>query len=225
MVAGVDIESKPLGLRERKKQETRRRIRAVAIELFDERGFDHVTIAQIAAQADVSEATVFNYFPTKEDLILLGMADYGKRLIAALRERDPGTSVLTAYRDRLSRPVGFLANPDPAAIAELVRVRRIIASSTSLQAREHLIAVATAMDLADLIAENSTYRINPRFLGIALIGIQQTMTHEIGRLAADGLPGSKIAEIVLPQGLDAVDVLIRGLESGPRAAGHEVRTN
>src|SRR5438309_1491737 len=60
------------GLRERKKLQTRDRLRTVARELFVERGFEHVTVAEVARAADVSEATVFNYFPTKEDQFVGG---------------------------------------------------------------------------------------------------------------------------------------------------------
>ncbi|TMM00918.1 MAG: helix-turn-helix transcriptional regulator, partial [Actinobacteria bacterium] len=60
--------SQELGLRERKKQRTRELIEATARQLFIERGFEAVPVAEIARAAEVSEATVFNYFPTKEDL-------------------------------------------------------------------------------------------------------------------------------------------------------------
>ena len=58
-----------LGLRERKKQRTRELIAETARRLFAARGFERVTIAEVAREADVSEQTVFNYFPTKEDLV------------------------------------------------------------------------------------------------------------------------------------------------------------
>ena len=58
------------GLRERKKQRTREDIAAAAMALFSARGFDDVTVADVARAADVSEKTVFNYFPTKEDLVV-----------------------------------------------------------------------------------------------------------------------------------------------------------
>jgi AcrR family transcriptional regulator len=64
------------GLRERKKQQTRDRLRSVARELFVERGFDQVTVAEVALAADVSEATAFNYFPRKEDLFFGGLEEF-----------------------------------------------------------------------------------------------------------------------------------------------------
>ena len=58
-----------MGLRESKKLHTRQQIADEAMRLFVTRGFDHVTVAEIAAAAGVSQKTVFNYFPTKEDLV------------------------------------------------------------------------------------------------------------------------------------------------------------
>ena len=61
-----------VGLRERKKLEVRERIAGAAFRLFSESGFDNVTVAEVAAAAETSVQTVFNYFPTKEDLLLNG---------------------------------------------------------------------------------------------------------------------------------------------------------
>src|SRR5215213_6842530 len=99
-----------MGLRERKKQQTRQRIQEGAIELFAARGFDKVPVAEIARAADVSEATVFNYFPTKEDLVYEGMEAFENALIDAVRDRPDGTSVLSAYRDFVLQPRGALAD-------------------------------------------------------------------------------------------------------------------
>ena len=76
-----------MGLRERKKAETRRRIAEAAHRLFGERGFQAVTVVEVARAAEVAEATLFNYFPTKEDLFYSGLEAFGARLVAAVRER------------------------------------------------------------------------------------------------------------------------------------------
>ena len=68
----VDPTVEHLGLRERKKHQARQRIAHAAHELFQARGFDHVTMADVAVAADVSVKTVFNYFGTKEDLAFEG---------------------------------------------------------------------------------------------------------------------------------------------------------
>jgi AcrR family transcriptional regulator len=100
--------SVPTGLRERKKQQTRQRISAAALELFDERGFDRVPVTEIAQAAEVSEATLFNYFPTKEDLVYGGIEACEQQLLDAVRHRPAGTSVLAAFRDHVLQPRGAL---------------------------------------------------------------------------------------------------------------------
>src|SRR3954462_5994305 len=86
------------GLRERKKRATRGAILAAAKDLFVAKGFDAVTVAEIAAAADVSEKTVFNHFATKEDLVTAGGEERRAQLIEAIRERPAGTSVLEPFR-------------------------------------------------------------------------------------------------------------------------------
>lgn len=88
----------PQGLRERKKRATREAIAATARRLFAERGFDTVTVAEIAVAADVSEKTVFNHFAAKEDLVFAGGDTQLAQLQAAIAERPPGTSVLDVFR-------------------------------------------------------------------------------------------------------------------------------
>jgi len=85
------------GLRERKKQQTREAIAAAALALFAERGFDAATVAEVAEAADVSTATVFNYFPTKEDLLYSRFEDFEEELLAAIRDRAADESVLEAF--------------------------------------------------------------------------------------------------------------------------------
>ncbi|WP_037973428.1 TetR family transcriptional regulator [Streptomyces sp. NRRL WC-3742] len=90
--------SERIGLRERKKQQTRRAISEAAIALFLERGFDKVSVADVAAVADVSTVTVFNYFPTKEDLVLHRFEDHVDDLVAVVRGRRSGESAVAAVR-------------------------------------------------------------------------------------------------------------------------------
>ena len=86
------------GLRERKKQETRRTISDIATALFAQRGFDAVTISQVAEAAGVSKMTVTNYFPRKEDLVYDRAQHIISGLAAAARDRHPGESLLDAVR-------------------------------------------------------------------------------------------------------------------------------
>src|SRR5438067_13828071 len=87
-----------IGLRERKKQRTRQAIAETAFRLFDERGFEEVTVAEVARAADISEGTVFNYFPTKEDLFYRQMESFEAAPVDAVRERPAGESVPAAFR-------------------------------------------------------------------------------------------------------------------------------
>src|SRR2546429_57443 len=88
------------GLRERKKQQTRQQIFDAASRLFEAKGFDRVSVAEIARAADVSEVTVFNYFPTKEDLFYGGMEFFEEQLIESVRSRPKGEPAVKAFRRR-----------------------------------------------------------------------------------------------------------------------------
>lgn len=92
-----------LGLRERKKRETRRRISNVATSLFMARGFDNVTVAEVAEAANVSKMTVFNYFPRKEELYFDRGAEAVELLHAAITDRAPGESLIDALRGLMIR--------------------------------------------------------------------------------------------------------------------------
>ncbi|MFD6159527.1 TetR family transcriptional regulator [Nocardia sp. NPDC060256] len=88
------------GLRERKKERTRRTIREEAFRLFREQGYSDTTVEQIAAAADVSPSTFFRYFPTKEQLVLAD--DLDPVLIEAIRAQPPGVAPLTALRNAMT---------------------------------------------------------------------------------------------------------------------------
>ena len=79
------------GLRARKKRAAREGIAATARRLFAERGFDAVTVAEIAAAADVSQKTVFNHFPTKEDLAFAGREEGIVQFVTAITQRPPSS--------------------------------------------------------------------------------------------------------------------------------------
>src|SRR4030095_11207763 len=93
---GWDVNTE-LGLRERKKLQTRHAIAEAAKRLFLERGFDQVSVAEVARASDVSEQTVFNYFPTKEDLVFERMDTFEHELLAAVQHRPEGESALRAF--------------------------------------------------------------------------------------------------------------------------------
>jgi len=119
-----------VGLREWKKARTRREIADSAMQLFAQRGFDHVTVAEVAAAAGVSEKTVFNYFPTKEDLFFDEVPKREAALVEAISGREPGESILSALRRLQTGECGRLCTPGFATFA------RIIEESPALQAKE-----------------------------------------------------------------------------------------
>jgi AcrR family transcriptional regulator len=146
------------GLRAWKKERTRETISNVATGLFMRDGFEAVTVAQIAAAAEVSVKTVFNYFPTKEDLFFDRADDVIGALTAAIVDRPPGTTIVGALHDQLAdRAVPF----DPGGWAFLSdtdnyeHFRSFLATeaaSAALRNRRLTIAEAWSARLAQLIA-------------------------------------------------------------------------
>src|ERR671938_2178345 len=127
------------GLREREKQETRQRIAETARRLFAERGFERVSVAEVAREADVSQQTVFNYFPTKEDLVFWRLGSFEDELLATIRDRDAGESILAAFGRFLLAQRGLLGQSNPEAREHLIAVSRMIEASPALRAREQQI--------------------------------------------------------------------------------------
>src|SRR5436190_12115078 len=100
-----------MGLRETKKLQTRQEIASKAMGLFATRGFDDVTVSEVAEAAGVSEKTVFNYFPTKEDLFFDEVPVRRAAFAAAVREREPGQSMFAALRELQARQCARLTSP------------------------------------------------------------------------------------------------------------------
>jgi AcrR family transcriptional regulator len=144
-----------MGLRELKKEQTRQLIADTAWRLFADRGFDRVTVAEIAREAQVAEATVFNYFPTKEDLFYWRLEAFGTRLADAVSTRPAGEPVLDAFRRALMDEGGLLTQVeagDAEALARLRTVNRVIADSPALLAREQQAITRNAAAVAALLA-------------------------------------------------------------------------
>jgi len=202
------------GLRERKKQQTRQRIVDAALELFDQRGFDRVPVAEVARLAEVSEATVFNYFPTKEDLVYDGMEAYEESLLDAVRRRPEHTGVVAAFRDHVLQPRGALVANDPAMIGQVARAARIITGSEALQTREQQIVDRTTRSLAEIVAAERHADANdmrPWVIANALMGVTRALTTAIHHHAQAGRSGRSIARSVLAQGREAIALLENGL--------------
>jgi AcrR family transcriptional regulator len=204
-----------LGLRERKKQRTRRLIADTAWSLFAERGFDAVPVAEIAREAEVSEATVFNYFPTKEDLVFHRMEAFEDELLNAIRNRDEGEPIVEAFGRFVLKPRGFLGSDDPEATDGMRRVARVMTGSPALQAREREILDRYTSTVAALIAEErglSAGDPEPWVIANALIGVHRALVSYTHRQALDGVPNRRIARNVVTHGKRALAALKDGIE-------------
>ncbi len=203
------------GLRERKKQQTWGLIAQTARRLFQEHGFDAVTVADVAREADVSRKTVFNYFPTKEDLFYSGLEFFEARLLEAIRERKPGESILAAFERFVTEPRGLLAADDPDAGERPLAIIRLITDSSALLAREQQIYAGYAAALAALIAEETQARpddIAPWVAANAMIGLHKALVDYVRRQVLAGeRDRARIARELRAQARQAVGLLEHGL--------------
>ena len=204
-----------LGLRERKKLRTRQLIAETAMRLFAERGFDAVPVAAIARAAEVSEATVFNYFPTKEDLVYRHMEAFEDELLAAVRDRQAGESITAAFGRFVLLPRGFLAELDEETTRSLIAVAKMIPASPALVARERQILDRYTESLAALIAADTAAEpgdLRPWVVARALIGIHQSLIQLVrNRLAEGQVDPADVAREVVTRGGQALEQLEQGL--------------
>jgi AcrR family transcriptional regulator len=202
------------GLRERKKQQTRQLISDTARRLFAERSFDEVTVAEVARAADVSEATVFNYFPTKEDLFYGQLEAFEEALLSSIRDREPGESALSAFARFVLTPRGLLNAKDPGAIEQLAQITRVVSESPALLAREQRIFAGYTDSLARLLAEDTGARpgdIEPWVAANAMMGVHRALVDHSRRQILAGVRNPKLARDVRAQGRRALSALERGL--------------
>src|SRR4051812_18050963 len=207
-----------LTLRERKKQRTRAHIAETARRLFAERGFDRVTVAEIAREAEVAPATVFNYFPSKEDLFYSRLEAFEEELLGAIRSRPPGQSVLGAFAAFLLGRGGVLAvnapGDDREATAQIQTITRVITESPALLARERQVFERYARTLADVIAEDTgaaSGDVVCRVVANALLGLHRALIDHVREQALAGVPAARIRRDVRAEAKRAVARLERGL--------------
>jgi AcrR family transcriptional regulator len=206
-----------LGLRERKKQQTRKLIYETAARLFGERGFDSVTVAEIAREADVSEVTVFNYFPTKDDLFFGGMEFFEDRLIEAVRSRAPGVSVLAAFREPVLDGLARLETDETARL--IAKSAALINASPSLQIRERELVARYTEVLARLIADERDAEaddVEASGVATALMGSQRALVAYVRARVLAGEHGPTLIEQARSQATRVFACLDRGLANyGP----------
>ena len=142
----------PLGLRERKKQMTRQAILETAQAMFDERGYDHVTVAEIADAVNISANTVFGYFPAKDDLVFDCAGDLQQTLVDHIRCRPPGQTPLRTMAAAMRE---MISTTTSSVVTELERLHRTVNASPTLRSRMTLMWDQFEQALADALAEET----------------------------------------------------------------------
>jgi AcrR family transcriptional regulator len=211
----TDVAAEP-GLRELKKQRTRAHIADTARRLFADRGFEQVTVTEIARVAEVAPATVFNYFPTKEDLFYSRLEAFEDQLLAAIRERPRGQSILAAFAAFLLDQRGVLAMNAPGgdreATSQVQTITRVITESPALLARERQVFDQYARHLATLIAEDTGANdVTSQVVANTLLGLHRALIDHVRGLALAGASAARIRRSVRSEGERAVAQLERGL--------------
>ena len=138
----LDTSATKLGLRERKKQQTRDTIARAALKLFAERGYDETTLAEIADAADVSPRTIFAYFECKEDILFCEEPKFMEMLRQRLTDRPPGTTTADALRE-------FVVSLPPPS-EEMKLRKQVVMANPSLHTRMR----ARQVELAPLLTES-----------------------------------------------------------------------
>lgn len=208
MVNAMLMAMETTGLRERKKARTRRHIARTAALLFAEHGYEKVSVLDVARAAEVAEQTVYNYFPTKERLVVDLDQEIQDRLCDLIRTRGPGATPAAAVREYLLRSVagiravapevwrgelGYLAAISPA-------IRRLALESTDRQATAMAAAIAETSVVSPEIA---------RLQGFALSGVYGLIIAESGRLTCEGRGPAEVAEELYPAIERVIDELDR----------------
>jgi AcrR family transcriptional regulator len=207
--------------------QTRARISQVATRLFLERGFEAVTVAEVAREAGVSSVTVFNHFPRKEDLLLDRADDAVELLRSAVRDRAPGVDVLASLRETALR-VGDERQPFSGLADASVPFLRTVASSPALVARVREVAADLQRTLADELERDDAFDGDPTLLAAFFLAGYATVLVENARRLMAGEPSDAVADDHRAR----VDALFDALRDGalprlslPRPTGQEPPTD
>ncbi len=198
------------GLRERKKGRTRQLIADTAARLFAERGYEQVAVTDVAREAEVSEQTVYNYFPTKERLVIDRDEFVQDRLCDLIRSRPSSVSPAAAIREfTLGAVAGIRGIPKEQWRGELgylsaisPTVHRLALEMTDRQASAIAAAISVTTPIAPEIA---------KIQGIALANVFQIIISEAGHRTREGQSQPKIANELKPIIENVLDELDRWL--------------
>ncbi|MFD5200934.1 TetR/AcrR family transcriptional regulator [Streptomyces sp. NPDC058375] len=205
--------SAPLGLRERKKQLTYQAVSDAAIAMFLERGFDKVSVAEVAAAADISKPTLFRYFPAKEDLVLHRFADHEDEPARVVAGRPSGDSPLDALRrhflDGLDRrdPVTGLCD-----VPEVLAFLRLLYGTPSLVARMYAYQGRSETALARALGGGAL----DRLAAGQIVAVLRILALDNWRRIDAGESADRVYAGAVQAAEDAFVQLRTGLEPGPR---------
>ena len=178
---------------ERGGPQTRARISEVATRLFLERGFDTVTVAEVARQAQVSSVTVFNHFPRKEDLLLDRADDAVELLRSAVRDRAPGVDVLASLRDTTLGLVD--ARHSLSGVKDgSVPFFRTVAASPALIARAREIASELQRTLAEELGSDPAFEGDGALLAAFFMAGYSSVLVETARRLTAGESSSAVVD-------------------------------
>lgn len=207
----------PAGLRELKKAQTRQAIVEASERLFAERGFEATTIEDIAAAAQVTKKTVFNHFPTKEDLALDRSDDYLHELLTAIGNRPEGTTVLDAFRVLSRRQADQLPT-----LRQHLRsgggLFSLIDSTPALQQRMATYRHQLVASLADQLREESNAEADdpwPKVVAWTLVGTQAILFERLRHLAAGTASLTSVARLYAGEVDRVFDRLESGIDTAP----------
>ncbi len=194
------------GLRERKKQRMYETVSDTAIRLFLERGFDAVSVAEVAAAAEISKPTLFRYFPAKEDLVLHRIADHEREAARVVAEGRPGAPLSALRRhflDGLERcdPVTGL-NDHPQVLA----FHSLLYGTPALVARVYVYQQRSEAALAEELGGD----LDARLAAGQIIAVQRILANENWRRIAGGEPVARVR----PDAVAAAERAFGLLEAG-----------
>jgi AcrR family transcriptional regulator len=199
------------GLRERHKQETRQAISDIATQMFVARGFDEVTIAQVADAAGVAKMTVTNYFPRKEDLVFDRAEAVERHLAAVIAARAPGESMLAAIRRDYAEAI---ARADVTLGLSSPGFAGMILSSPVLVSRAREMLDQRERALGDAIAaETGTDNPQQRLIAAMLASVHRVLAAEATQRSLTGQPREVICAVLAAAAARAFDLLQPSLGS------------
>jgi AcrR family transcriptional regulator len=193
------------GLRERRKQETRQAISDIATHLFVTRGYDEVTISQVAATAGVAKMTVTNYFPRKEDLVFDRAEGIIRQLADVVANRARGESMLAAIRRDYAAAV---ARADVTVGLATPEFARMVTGSPALASRGLEMLYQRELALAAAIAaDTGADSVTAHLVAAQLAAVPRVLYAEAMQRSLAGESRASICEYLAGASVDAFDLL------------------